>query len=178
MIFLVPIALELILHWPGELSLYWHYIHGNGQQNPHTVSQALRYVKLFWPGGHLGIALLLLGGVMAAVLAIREPDRGRRLFSFGVLGAVAVTSVEVAVYGLKGVDQLTLAYTGYFYYVIPPLLLAVLAMEVCSLLRSAAAARLSAGQAKRATQGIVVVIFVGLVLLLVNQTSFYNSYSR
>ena len=175
-IFLVPIALELILHWPGELSLYWHYIHGNGQQNPHTVSQALRYVKQFWPGGDLGIALLLLSGLVAVVLAMREPDAGRRLFCFGVLGAVVVMSIEVAVYGLKGVDQLTLLYTGYFYYVVPPLLLAVLIMEAGSQLRVASAGRLSADQSRRSTQGVAVVACVVLVLVLASQTGFYNSY--
>jgi hypothetical protein len=175
-IFLVPIVLELILHWPGQLSLYWHYIHGNGQQNPHTVSQALRYVKLFWPGGNLGIALLVVSGVIAGVLAVRDPDRGRRLFSFGVLGAVVVTSIVVALYGLKGVDQLTLTYTGYFYYVVPPLLLAVLVMEGCSHLRMAAAARLPRGQATRATWGVAAVAVAVLVLLLVSRASFYNPY--
>lgn len=173
-IFLVPIALELILHWPGELNLYWHYVHGNGHS--HTVSQALRYVKQYWPGGHLGIALLLFSGLVAVVLAIREPDRGRRLFCFGVLGAVVVMSVEVAVYGLKGVDQLTFVYTGYFYYAAPPLLLAVLIMEAGSQLRVAAAGRLSADQRRRSTQGVAVVAFVALVLVLASQASFYNSY--
>lgn len=175
-IFLVPIALELILHWPGELTLYWHYIHGNGQQNPHTPIEALRYVKQFWPGGDVGIALLLLGAVAAAVLAARDPDRGRRFFTFGVLGAVVVISIEVAVYGLKGVDQLSLVYTGYFYYAIPPLLLTVLVMEVGSTLRTVAAVRLSAHQRKRSAQAIAAVAFVALLLVLVSQTSFYNPY--
>ena len=175
-IFLVPVVLELILHWPGQLSLYWHYIHGNGQKNPHTVGQALSYVKLFWPGGSLGIALLVLSGVIAAVLAVRDPDRGRRLFSFGILGAVVVMSIEVAAYGLKGVDELTLTYTGYFYYVVPPLLLSVLVMEVGSHLRMAATARLSAGQARRATWGFAALAVVVLVVLLVSEASFYNPY--
>ncbi len=175
-IFLVPIALELILHWPGELSLYWHYIRDNGQQNPHTVVQALHYVNQFWPGGHLGIALLLLSGLFAGVLLTREPDRGRRVFLFGVLGAVVVMSAEVVLYGLKGVDQLTLLYTAYFYYVVPPLLLAVLVMEAAGQLRMAAVGRLSADQGRAATQGVVVVAFVALVLVLSSQPSFYNSY--
>ena len=49
-------------------------------------------------------------------------------------------------------------------------------MEVGSHLRVAAVGRLSADQQKRVTQGVAVVAFVVLALLLVDQTSFYNPY--
>ncbi len=175
-IFLVPIALELILHWPGEVPLYWHYIHNNNQANPHTFSQVVHYVAQYWPGGHVGGALLLLSGLAAVALGAREPDREQRLFYFAILGAVVVTTVEVFFYGFKGVDQLSFVYTGYFYYVVPPLLLAVLVMAIGSRVRTASARRLTYERRRSVLAAVTALAVVGLVLILASQTSFYNPY--
>jgi hypothetical protein len=70
-----------------------------------------------------------VGGVAALLLAATDPDRLRRRFVMGVLAGVVVMTLQTGLYAYKGVDFLNLAYTGYFYYSIPPVILAVLLAE-------------------------------------------------
>jgi hypothetical protein len=175
-LFTLPIALNLVLHWPGQWKLYWDYAHVNSHQHAHTFSQVVTYVEQYWPGGHRGLLALLLAGIAAVIVAMMERDRNRRLFFLGLLVAVVIMTLEVTGYAFKGVDVLSLTYTGYFYYAVPPLIVAVLVLEGgCSLLAALA------GRNPSWSTGVVMICVAGLLgvggmYLLVSQPSFYNPY--
>ena len=128
-LFGLPMALELVLHWPGQFGLYLRYLRSNLHEHSHSVGQVTSYVAQFWPGGHIGAVLLVFAGLGAAGLAVTDPDRDRRLFVQGLLWGVVVLTVEVWCYAYKAVDYF-MSYECYFYYAIPALIGAALAVGV------------------------------------------------
>ncbi len=175
-VFALPIAVNLIFHWPGQLRLYWDYLHSNSHKNAHTLRQVLSYVEQYWPGGHAGRLLLLIAAAVAVVLSLLERNRVRKAFYFGLLGSVVVLSIEVAGYALKGVDQLSFVYTGYFYYSVPPIVLVVLVMQVCDRIREVSKTQMTPGTRHPvATAASVLSVFI-VILIVATQGSFYNPY--
>jgi len=175
-LFAVPIVMNLVLHWPGQWKLYWDYAHTNGHKNVHTFGQVVDYVERYWPGGHRGLLALALAGIAALIVAAMERNRNRRLFLLGLLAAVVVVTLETAGYAFKGVDVLSLAYTGYFYYTVPPLIVAVLVLELGCLLRGALT-RWRPGWARGTVPICVLAVVASAGLyLLASQPSFYNPY--
>jgi len=126
-LFAIPIAAELILHWPGQFGHYWHYLRSNSHPNP--LGQVISYVVGFWPGGHIGATLLVLAGLGTAILAITDPHRRRRRFVLGAFLSVVLLTVQTGLYAYRGVDYLSLNYTGYFYYSVPTVIVAILLVE-------------------------------------------------
>jgi hypothetical protein len=127
LVFLFPMVLQVVLHWPGPWGQYLRYATSNASTNPHSTGQALGYMAQFWPGGlALNLGLVSCGLVSAGVLLVARQVRARRFLAL-VLFAVVLMTAEVTWYGQRGVDFFgpTYAYTGYFYYVVPPLLLCV-----------------------------------------------------
>jgi hypothetical protein len=128
-LFAIPIVVELALHWPGQFGLYWHYLRSTSQQTRHSLPQVISYVEGFWPGGHVGTTLLLLAGSGTAVLAVNDSNRIRRRFVLSALLGVVVLTVQTGLYAYRGVDFLSLNYTGYFYYSVPAVIVAILIVE-------------------------------------------------
>ncbi len=175
-LFALPVVLDLVLHWPGQWKLYWTYAHTNSHKNVHTFGQIVTYIERYWTGGHQGLVAMLLLGIGAVIVAVMERDRNRGLFFLGLLVTVVIMTLEVAGYAYKGVDVLSLAYTGYFYYAVPPLIVAVLVMELGCKLREALT-----GWSPSWTIGVAMICVSTLVALvgvylLASQPSFYNSY--
>lgn len=176
-LFALPIALDLVLHWPGQFGLYLHYTRTNSNLHPHSLASVVSYVGRFWPGGHLGKALLLLAAVAAAVLAGFDPDRRRRRFVFGLLVAVALLSLEVALYADRGVDYLSLTYTGYFYYSIPALVAGLLVAEGVAVIAHTMRRGARHRRSRSSLRPILVVATAAMgVAVLATQPSMYNSY--
>jgi hypothetical protein len=121
-LFLLPMVLELILHWPGQWARYLDYVR-NRSSVPNPLSGALRYAGGFWsPSGAWG-AVLALAGVVCAWLAATDPDRARRRFVARLLGAVVLESLLFVIYAARGVDTLQQTYIGIFYGAVPLTLL-------------------------------------------------------
>lgn len=176
-LFALPIVLELVLHWPGQFGLYLHYARTNANLHPHSLGSVASYVGRFWPGGHVGKALVLLAALSAAVLAAFDPDRRRRRFVLGLLIAVAVLSAEVALYADRGVDYLSLTYTGYFYYSIPALVVGSLVAEGAALTAEAMGGRSRHGHVGPRVQPALALSTAAVaVAVLATQASLYDGY--
>ncbi len=130
-LFLLPMVLNVVLHFPGEWGKYALYIRHNGV-NTHPLGRALHYLLGFWAHRPRSGALLAGAGLLGAGLVALEPDNERRRFFGCLLGAAFVMSVLFLAYVIRGVDDLSQGYIGVFYMTVPLLVLAVSAASLTS----------------------------------------------
>lgn len=126
-LFALPIALNLALHWPGEIPKYLAY--GHHALNPPVA--AARFLVQYWgPNPGLGAVFLiaLFAVDFALVRALARPGvgpdyDGPPTFSRSLLRVVAAATVLFAVYSWHGVENLEWSYVGLFSCALPLALL-------------------------------------------------------
>ena len=129
-VFALPIAADLALHWPGEFGKYVSYAR-SARAGHHSVSQAAGYLLWYWVPGPSWLGLLVLVGFVGAALAVTvvvpfpAAAAGLRRFLLAALGIIAVTTAAMLYYAMRGVDDLSSHYIGFFYWSVPPLALLV-----------------------------------------------------
>jgi hypothetical protein len=128
-LFLLPIVVNLVLHWPGEFGKYLSY---GDRGHSHGAAASARYVLSFWAGGPVvaaALAVLLVAGL--GWLAVARPPGGQRRFLLSGLGMGVLATILLAGYAARGIDDLSQKYVGYFYWAVPLflLLLPVLALD-------------------------------------------------
>jgi hypothetical protein len=146
-LFLLPIVVNLALHWPGSFGKYFSY-GSSSQAGGHSASAVLTYVLWFWwPGGTAPadpfVGLIPLLGYLAASGLAWWCTRGLvRRFLLALLGLTLVASVLFVVYAAAGIDNLTRNghYIGYFFWSAPLLTLVVAAVALAEALTRALAA--------------------------------------
>jgi hypothetical protein len=122
-VFALPIALNLLLHWPGEFARYFGY--GGAHATP-AAGEVARYVLRYYaPGTPLGLAsaVAFFGG--AALLTRRLPAGPPRRFLAAGGCAAAVATILFTGYVARAVDDLRFTYVGQFTRAVPLLLLLV-----------------------------------------------------
>ncbi|NUY03097.1 hypothetical protein [Paraburkholderia youngii] len=122
-LFLIPLAIQTILHFPGPLAEYAAFSHVH---RANRLVDAARFAGVFWSNGLFGI---LLGAAACAVLVTNDParDNESRVAPERALSlALASATVAFVFYAAFGVDDLSLTYVGIFYYVVPALALTLL----------------------------------------------------
>lgn len=128
-LFVLPIAVNLVRHWPGEFGKYLSY---GGQHHAHGAAATARYVLAFWPG-QPAVAAVLAVSLVAGLgwLAAAHPPGGRRWFLLSGLGIGVLAELLFAGYAARGIDDLSQEYVGYFSWAVPLFLvvLAVLAVD-------------------------------------------------
>lgn len=120
-IFLLPILINLALHWPGNFGRYFSY-GSSSQAGGHSVAAVTRYVLWFWwPGSTAPAARLvgfipLLSYVISSELAWWCTRGPVRRFLLTLLGVNAVSFAAFIAYAALGIDNLTRngQYIGYF----------------------------------------------------------------
>ncbi len=68
-VFALPIAADLVLHWPGEFGKYWDYAR-SAKAGHHPLGDVIRYLLWYWAPGPLWLGLLVMGGATSAALAV------------------------------------------------------------------------------------------------------------
>lgn len=123
-LFLLPMVLNVILHWPGEIPQYLAY----GHRAPNPPVAAARFLAQFWgPGPVLGAVFLVV--LFAADLALVRKlasaglDEAVHDFSRRLLRVTALATALFAFYCWYGVDHLWQSYIGVFSYALPLALL-------------------------------------------------------
>jgi hypothetical protein len=124
-VFVLPMALNVVLHWPGEFGKYWLYVR-KGPGGHHTLAAVLRYARGYWLPGIGSLALLAAVGVAV----VTERDAAARRFAAALVGSCLLMTALFLYYGLRGVDDLRQTYIGLFYLAVPGVLIAVVAMAV------------------------------------------------
>ena len=117
-LFALPIALNLVLHWPGDFGKYISY-GGSGRAGGHGARQVVQYALWFWwPHQHAWLAPLL--GYLVALAAVLGLTPGRlRGFLLALLAVNVVSSLAFLFYASVGIDNLDAYYIGYFYWSAP-----------------------------------------------------------
>jgi hypothetical protein len=134
-LFLVPLLVSTIRHYPGPLHDYVHY----GRLNKgNAIPDAVRFVLVFWGEGKWRIAGLLLAFALAVRLLTARPAQQQEaaqphdfVRSARGLGIAFIASTLALLYYAKaGVDDLSQVYVAYFYYSVPALCAALAALFV------------------------------------------------
>jgi hypothetical protein len=139
-VFLLPVVLELILHFPGPWSDYISYA-----RNPSGpglgFSTVFHFVTDFW-GVHawirIGLAVVAVAGI-AIAQAVRVPDRRRYLLA--LFGAAIWATALTTAYAAHGVDRARFTYEAYWYAAAPAIAVAATAAAAASLLYGRVALR-------------------------------------
>jgi hypothetical protein len=113
-LFLLPITLHTLWHYPGEVGKYLTYVRENGHWHdprevvPFMVGTLTSEAAHPWP-----IVLGVLGAV--ALTLPRRADGPRRRYTTQALAACGLATVLMFYYASKGVDSLEHTYTGIFF---------------------------------------------------------------
>jgi hypothetical protein len=129
-VFAFPIALNLVLHWPGQFGYYLAYS-SSSKAGGHQTATVLRYVLWFWsPYRAAWAAGLVPFAAFAAAAAVTRwlaPARLRR-FLATLLAVNALSSLAFLYYAFTGIDEINQHYVGYFYWSGPVITLLVIAV--------------------------------------------------
>jgi hypothetical protein len=124
-LFFVPLIVATVRHWPGPVADYLRFGHDN---KGNTLEQTVRYVAAYWGAGAsvaCGLALLVLLLVDGGA---KGEGVGRAARALGATFVAA--TVAVLFYVKVGVDNLDYNYIALFYYAVPALACALLALIV------------------------------------------------
>jgi len=151
-LFALPIALDVILHWPGQFGKYIAYDSGS-KSGGHSFAAVLHYVLWYWGPGKTGwvvIAALTLAAVGATLLT-RAPVR-RYLNTLLILDIA--TSVLFLYYATTGIDEINEEYIGYFYWAVPMVAALIIVLAVLAALPGLLGARSGVFSARRTVPAI------------------------
>lgn len=117
-LFVLPVLLNIVLHWPGELDDYWRYSRSS-EAGGHSAPDVLRFVGRYWSAGAMG-ALLAVSLVGATVVVASDTrPRDARRFMTATLVVVGLVTALTIFYAARGVDDLSYRYVAEFYLTAP-----------------------------------------------------------
>lgn len=161
-LFLLPMVINVVFHFPGEWGHYLRYVQRNGA-NTHPLGQSIKFLLSFWAHRRRSGALLAMAGLIgiAATVLQREPERRR--FLAWLFGAGFFMSLLFLAYAVRGVDDLNQGYIGIFYMSVPLLVLMTAAAAVTTTLTSLPAESLDVGPARPNVRGVGLRVALALV---------------
>jgi hypothetical protein len=132
----LPIVVNTIINWPGELPKYFAYNTQASHALHNTAARAVSYtLQFWWPGepergsGRPEEMVAAFGGILVTLLAlglaVRCRCREQCRFLLWSLAMGALMTALFAYYAWRDIDEIYTAYEGYFYWSVP--LLVVLA---------------------------------------------------
>jgi hypothetical protein len=130
-LFLLPIVINLALHWPGDFGKYFSY-GSSGQAGGHPLHAVVHYILWFWwpHAGSFAVPVLLYAVAFGVTWwLVRQPVRR---FLLALLAINLVSSAAFVFYTFAGVDDLSVKgyYIGYFYWSAPLVTLLVIAVAL------------------------------------------------
>jgi hypothetical protein len=133
-VFVLPIVVNLALHWPGSFGKYFSYS-SSSRAGGHSPGPVVRYALWFWwhsGHGHAWVAALVpVVSYAVAIAALWWLTHGpMRRFLAALLAVNVVSTLAFACYAAVGIDNLSQYYIGYFYFSAPIIALLVIALAV------------------------------------------------
>jgi hypothetical protein len=130
-LFLVPIVVNLILHWPGEFVRYRHYQDAQ-QGHHHSLREAVRYALQYWVSGPAGSYVFGLVTAAAAIGCVTMPKGAWRRLCIALITMSLFTTLFVIYYARVGIDNLQQPYIAFFAYFAPAPTVIALLLSVAS----------------------------------------------
>ena len=116
-IFLLPLLIETLRHFPGPLAEYAAF---SGQTKLNTLIQAITYTGVYWGGtGFAGVLAAAFAGMLLLYAGALKSPFGSALRALVVVFVGA--TLALVFYAKVGIDLLEYAYIGLFYYTVPAL---------------------------------------------------------
>jgi hypothetical protein len=131
--FALPIAWNLVAHWPGQFGKYLDYA-SSSRAGVRSPVQAARYALWFWWPGPRAWAVAAGLYLTAGLVTWRVGDRRLRRFLVALLAMDTVSTLGFLAYVVVGVDQLGQHYIGYFYWSAPAIAALAIAVGTAGLL--------------------------------------------
>ena len=132
-VFLLPMVLEIILHFPGPWHQYWYYV-GHTKLPHRSFSEIIRYEWHYWKDLPVPPILYPLAIAAGIGFTLSERDPGTRRLFTAVYAILVLETMLTFYYLLRGVDILTpesvYGYVGYFYETVPLVLLIAAASQL------------------------------------------------
>jgi hypothetical protein len=152
-LFLVPIVMELVVHWPGYFAQYFGFTSSSEKGGPggHTAAQIASYDLWFWwPHGHAWAVVVAYYAIAAAAVAWLCPRGPVRRLCASLLAFNTLSTVLVIVYTIVGVDLLDEHYIAYFYWTAPAVMVLIVVLAAVERLHAACTRAAAAGPAQKA----------------------------
>jgi hypothetical protein len=133
-LFLLPIVVNTVWHYPGELGRYLDFARANARNNPHSLREVVPFVLLVLTGeaAHPGlITLSVLGAILAT--SPRPADGPRWRYTGHAMGVCGLATASMLYYAWRGVDSLQYTYVGIFFGSVLLLLVTIAALNAVSL---------------------------------------------
>jgi hypothetical protein len=120
-IFILHIAIETVIHYPGPIAKYISFGAGN-PGNP--FQEALRFVVSYWGADSFiwSTDVLCVGLIYACLRSDESLSEIKGLFA-----ALVGASIALIFYAMVGVDNLAFKYVGLYYYSVPAFTIATAA---------------------------------------------------
>ena len=154
-VFALPIAVNLALHWPGPFGQYLAYA-SSKKAGGHSLAQAVRLALWYWwPYRYAWMVPVAGYAVAVAVTGWLAPARLRG-FLIALLAVNAVSSLVFFYYVLTGVGVLDEQYVGYFYWSAPLITLLVIVLGLVEAMPARLGAAVALSTAVLALAGLAV----------------------
>jgi hypothetical protein len=123
-LFLSPLALETIRHFPGPIAKYRAFSSGNKH---HSFSNALQFVASYWATGLLPV----ITAVLALTFFAKNGSAGARDTAVvqayrAAVPALLLATAALVLYAMFGIDDLGFNYVGLFYFSVPAIAVTIL----------------------------------------------------
>jgi hypothetical protein len=151
----LPIALNVLLHWPGPLGKYWLYARST-QAGGRSSADALAWIRDVWTRQMAtAVAVAVIVAAYALAGALPGENAKARRFLRAVLVTITLGTAMTFLYARRGVDDLGYTYLARFYQVVPALTVMVAVGAI---------ALFAAARAPRETQAglCIVLLLAGL----------------
>src|SRR5664280_1680780 len=123
-LFLSPIVVNLLLHWPGEFEKYISFSTNQSGFTPRTTGDVIEFVASYWIRSGWWMLVLIVAAVALAVVArLADPSDSGGRFRLDLIAICGVELLLFAIYAERGVDDLVNSYVGWFMLVCPVLVL-------------------------------------------------------
>ena len=127
-VFLLPIVVNLVLHWPGDFGKYISYGH-SAQAGQNGFGRVVAYALWYWwPYRFAWLAPVLLL-VLALAATLRLTRGPLRRFLLALVAVNVVSTLTFLFYAAVGIDILA-QYIGYFYWSAPLVMVLIIVVAV------------------------------------------------
>ena len=118
-LFLVPLLLETIIHFPGPIASYAAF---SGGHKANTSLEAIKFLSVYWGGI---VPLLMGGGIISLIYCTKFESSEFTENIKSILVIIFSATIALFFYAKYGIDFLEQTYIGFFYYSVPALTLSL-----------------------------------------------------